>query len=256
MSSRRIGRGLRRMLFAFLVLGLTLALWSALAGPAQAAGRPRVPCGAEVRWSVGSSLVAPAGLESAVAWAYDEVASTTRWNVQAVASSPTVSFEWIDRGIGDTSAPGDSVEEALLSGDKVVMHRHLPASTDERKSALRQVVLRDLLRDAGVASPSSTGTGLSKGDRAALASNCATQVEKPGATAPDNDASPARGTATATTSPHTPELPPTKNVPLVPVLLGVSLLAAASAAVNLGARARFSQWRDHRRMPPVQEGEA
>ena len=167
-----------RAMKPFLLIALFVLLLGSCAVRADAATvKPVTACGSKVSWSIDFESVAPAGSAAAMAWAYGQVAPVARLQVSKVENG-RVRSSYPDPMTGVSSPSGDTWEEGLVSG-KYRLHSHRLSGTPT-VSTLRQWALRDVLRDLGVASPSSTASGLSVGDRQALRRTCAAQKVTPG----------------------------------------------------------------------------
>lgn len=222
-----------RILIAFGVVSVALALTTVVAGRADAAEpAPRTPCRSDVTWGVQSSLVTPAALPASIAWAYAQVAPVTGVTARA-GDADTVRWYWIDTGSNTSAATGDYEDtESLLDDRPVWVHGHVPADS-ESAASVRQAVLRDVLRDAGVASPTSTGAGLSTADGRALTAQCARQattaaspsVSPSAPSEPDADAAEIDTADEPATPRPTPVIPRTVVLPVVAAIeIGLVLL--------------------------------
>lgn len=234
-----------RILRLFLLVAVALAVLGTFAGDASAA---RTPCGSSLTWSVRPSLVTPDDGPAAIAAAYEAVAGPARLDVTG-GDAGTVRYLWIDRGTGDLTTPGTAQGTSLLGGIEFVQHAYAPGVEGD---ALRTQVLRDILRDLGVTSPTS-GPTLSGEDAAALAAVCAAApapapsvapedapaapptddaVPAPADDAPDEDA-PADGPPADDADAPAPALSKTIGLALVAVALaGVALYTIAPAVLS------------------------
>jgi hypothetical protein len=158
----------------FGVIGLALALIGAFADGARAAEpSQRTACRSTVTWGLTSAGERVAGLDSAVAWAYGQVAAAS--GVEAhQGDTNTVEFSHVglaERLQGSTEVPGVSTRESWRDDREILVHTH--DFDDASASQIRQTALRDVLSDLGVKAPTSTATGLSAADRKALSARCA-----------------------------------------------------------------------------------
>lgn len=184
----------------FLRLAVLVGLGLALLGQCENARAdevdgPAVFCGYQPTWSVtGSLAVVPDRAQEAIAAAWAQVAPVARLDVQQVASGGDIRWRWLDRGVGDPTPLGTSTGVGLLDEQPYVQHAHDPSSSED----LRHAVLVDVLRDLGVAQPTS-GETLSTADRATVLAQCRAETA---ATAP---------TATPATSSPQPQSGPVQQ---------------------------------------------
>lgn len=195
------------MLKIFLVVAVALAVLQWAAEQARAATPDPavdawVQCGSTVQWAIrpGSTYVVPTGAEQVIAAAWEQVAAVAGLTVQQTAADQAgVRWLWIDRGVGDTTPPGDSISTAIL-GDPFRQHAY-PGG----QPLTPQDALTDVLGDLGVAAPTSADGVLSDADAAAIARGCEAQA----AAAAAAEAAEAAEREDAAAAPDTTETPDT-----------------------------------------------
>lgn len=173
MVPRVPGRGLFKFL---LVLGLALAALQMVSPSADAAeNKPRVECGQRIHWD-GSFTYGPDNAFGIITWAYLQVAPVT--NTAAIAQSPQdVNWEWHHSLSGGSYLPNETYLDSSIFGNHEFWTHTFDGEANYPDAHWKQEVLRLVVADFGVKSPTSTAAGLSPADRSALKAVCAAQAE-------------------------------------------------------------------------------
>lgn len=213
----------KRMLKWFAILAILLALieWGASAATAAAAS-PRVGCGSTVRWDT-STMYGPDNTDAAVKWAYGQVGPVAGVKAHQDMSAD-VSFEWQHSMSGGTYRPGQTYQTTTFLGNRKYWVHGLDGNGafewggNAPVVPLRQMMLRLVVEDLGVEHSTSTGTGLSPADRAAIKRICAaTASASPVAEeSPAGQVTPDEETTAASTAAVTDEKDTTSSVIAVP----------------------------------------
>jgi hypothetical protein len=226
-----------------LLLLVPMVLFAAVGWVHAAERGPVTRCGDTVAWEV-SGLYGPDNAGQAVGWAYGQVAPVAGLSPRPSDRGDVV-WEWQDRNSGGVYAPGDYPDTALVGGREFWTHAK-DSSGPTSLTAVKAMVLADVLHDLGVERPTSTAAGLSAADRRAVRRICAAQA----ASAAHASASPtADGEASSkprgggAVSDAEVSRAPESHQELGSLLIGVVILAvvgyfAAPAMVGLFGRVR------------------
>lgn len=235
-----------QMLKVFGVLFFVLAVLASCSPSAFAAAerRPVVKCDSTVRWYAETTYGGWDTGNNAIAWAYEQVAPVAGITTINDPEARVV-WEWQSPMSGSSYNPGkDYWEETLLSDRRYWVHAKNGDSTEfDSRDNTRQVVLRDIVRDFGVPSPTSTAAGLSNADRSAIRGVCQKQSHPDSATSRNGDdgTSQANGRdndGTTTDEPGAPEASAwASSVAAVAVLAVMVGLLAFLVAPGLVSRA-------------------
>lgn len=187
-------RGPMRMLRWFLVGALLLAVLSTCGGCGRSADNDEPParptaCNSVIRYDVHGGVYAPDGAvaaQDAVFWAYRQVSGST--STQPVRTSDDdVRWVWQSDKSGGEYEPGTADWDRGVMSDRLYFVHAMDGDASPTQVELRQQILRGVVRDFGVKRPTSTGEGLSAGDRTALERICNTKAGASKATAPAFD---------------------------------------------------------------------
>lgn len=152
---------------------------SAAAGPGKVpATLGRVECDTKVRWDFDDTH-APSGVNTfeVVQWAYQQVAEPANVDTLQVGGAD---LRWVWQTAKDGEyRPGETYRATDNWGEKYLLHA-LNGDREWTRDALREHVLRSILTDFGVESPTSNGSGLTVRDSEALSRICAKNADSEG----------------------------------------------------------------------------
>lgn len=135
----------------------------------------RVECDTKVRWDFDDTH-APSGVDTfeVVQWAYQQVAEPANVDTLQVGGAD---LRWVWQTVSNGEyRPGQTYRATDNWGEKYLLHA-LNGDREWTQDALREHVLRSILTDFGVESPTSTGSGLTVRDSNVLSRICDRQAK-------------------------------------------------------------------------------